>query len=149
VLELRKKVSNRFAIGKFITQNNFDRWLREKLSGLNTHAQYIHTKYMLVDPLSADPIIVSGSANFSTASTSGNDENMLVIRGDTTVADIYLTEYFRLWNHYAFREWAASKQAATAQSPGHLVPDDSWRNQYYANTVRSRQRQIFAGTLAV
>jgi phosphatidylserine/phosphatidylglycerophosphate/cardiolipin synthase-like enzyme len=68
---------------------------------------YIHTKYMLVDPFGPDLIIITGSANFSDASTSDNDENMLIIRGDTSVADIYVTEHFRLWNHYAFRERAA------------------------------------------
>jgi phosphatidylserine/phosphatidylglycerophosphate/cardiolipin synthase-like enzyme len=101
---------------------------------------------MLVDPLSADPIIVTGSANFSDASVRDNDENMLLIRGDQKAADIYLTEYFRLWNHYAFREWAACQKDPSAASPRHLVEDDGWRNVYYGNTDRSRQRRIFAGT---
>lgn len=63
---------------------------------------------MLVDPLSDDPIVITGSANFSKASTDSNDENMLLICGNTRVADIYLGEYMRLWNHYAFREWLAA-----------------------------------------
>jgi phosphatidylserine/phosphatidylglycerophosphate/cardiolipin synthase-like enzyme len=117
------------------------------LSGLNRHAHYIHTKYMLVDPLGEDPIIVSGSANFSEASTRGNDENMLVIRGDTTVADIYLTEFFRLWNHHAFREWASKQDDASTATLRHLDPDDSWRGKYYDDTPRARQRMLFAGTL--
>ena len=69
-----------------IVTNAFDRWLKEKLSGLNTHVQFIHTKYMLVDPLGDDPIVITGSANFSEASTVRNDENMLVIRGHARVA---------------------------------------------------------------
>jgi phosphatidylserine/phosphatidylglycerophosphate/cardiolipin synthase-like enzyme len=36
---------------------------REKLTGPNV--RYLHTKYMLVDLLGDDPIVVSGSANFS------------------------------------------------------------------------------------
>jgi phosphatidylserine/phosphatidylglycerophosphate/cardiolipin synthase-like enzyme len=48
--------------------------------GLNHHVSYIHSKFQLMDPLSADPIVVTGSANFSAASTNDNDENMLVIR---------------------------------------------------------------------
>lgn len=149
VLELRKKVSNRFAIGNSLPRNRFDRWLRERLSGLNQHARFIHTKYMLVDPLGDDPIIVTGSANFSDASTRDNDENMLVIRGDKTAADVYLTEYFRLWNHYAFREWAASQEDPATSSPRHLETDDGWREQYYEDTDRSRQRMTFAGTLNI
>jgi phosphatidylserine/phosphatidylglycerophosphate/cardiolipin synthase-like enzyme len=146
VLAMRKLQWNRFAIGSHIEVNKFDRWVKEQLSGLNSHAPYIHTKFMLVDPLGNSPVVITGSANFSDASTSENDENMLVICGDKTVADIYLTEFMRLWNHYAFREWAA---AQTEPDPAfkNLKEDDSWRNIYYGDTERSRQRQLFAGTL--
>jgi hypothetical protein len=34
-----------------------------------------------------------------------NDENTLVIKGDDRVADIYFTEYVRLFDHFSFREW--------------------------------------------
>jgi phosphatidylserine/phosphatidylglycerophosphate/cardiolipin synthase-like enzyme len=37
---------------------------------------------MLVDVLSSNPLVVSGSANFSDASTTRNDENMLLIQGN-------------------------------------------------------------------
>ena len=142
---LRRKSFNRFAIGSLIRVNSFDKWLKERASGLNSHVPYVHTKYMLVDPLGTDPVVISGSANFSDASTSDNDENMLVIRGDTTVADIYLGEFFRLWNHYAFREFAAANAHNPNVRPQFLVPNDSWRNPYFGNTARSRQRQVFAG----
>ena len=52
----------------------------------------MHSKFLLIDPLSDDPLVCSGSANFSRNSLINNDENMLLIRGDTRVADIYLTE---------------------------------------------------------
>ena len=55
-------------------------WTKEVntlILGLNLHVIYIHSKFMLIDPLSADPIIVTGSANFSDASTTKNDENMM------------------------------------------------------------------------
>ena len=45
--------------------------------------------------LGSDPIVVTGSANFSHASTNDNDENMLVIRGSQRVADSYFTEFNR------------------------------------------------------
>jgi phosphatidylserine/phosphatidylglycerophosphate/cardiolipin synthase-like enzyme len=142
---LRGMKENRFAVGSRITVNRFDRWLKEQLTGLNTHVQYIHTKYMLVDPLSDDPIVVTGSANFSDASTTQNDENMLVIRGNTRVADIYLGEYMRFWNHHAFREWAASQDAPAETGFRHLDVEDRWWREYFGDTDRSRQREYFAG----
>jgi phosphatidylserine/phosphatidylglycerophosphate/cardiolipin synthase-like enzyme len=80
-------------------------WVREtnaRQLALNHHVSYIHSKILLRDPLGADPIVVTGSANFSAASTTDNDENMLVIRGNRRVADIYFTEFNRLFNHYSF-----------------------------------------------
>lgn len=51
---------------------------------MNKNVGYVHNKFMLID----DPIVVGGSVNFSDASTLKNDENMIVVRGNTRVADI-------------------------------------------------------------
>ncbi|HEX4962955.1 MAG TPA: phospholipase D-like domain-containing protein, partial [Thermoanaerobaculia bacterium] len=139
---LRAMPENRFAIGAHFEMNKFDRWLGERLSGLNTNVQYLHTKYLLIDPLGPDPIVVAGSANFSAASTTENDENMLVIRGNKRVAEIYLGEFMRLYNHYAFREWAAQQPADAPTTPSHLRTD-RWWEQYFGDTERSRQREYF------
>lgn len=146
MLALRKQVENRFAVGNLLTTNTFDRWVKESLTGLNTHVRYIHTKFMLLDPLGDDPVVVTGSANFSEASTIENDENMLLIRGSKRVADMYLGEYMRLWNHYAFREWAAANRgAASTAGFKHLDTQDRWWREYFGATARSRQRQYFSG----
>lgn len=142
---LRQQTENRFAVGNTIATNKFDRWLKEQLTGLNQHVQFIHTKFMLIDPLSDDPIIITGSANFSEASTTKNDENMLLIRGNKRVADVYLGEYMRLWNHYAFREWLAAKGDTIDPEFKHLDTKNKWWKSYFGNTVRSRQRQYFSG----
>ncbi len=66
-------------LGKWVAETN-------NISiGLNTWVSYIHLKFLLSDPLGADPIIVTGSAIFSAASTEANDENMILIRGDKRV----------------------------------------------------------------
>ena len=80
IRRLRSDEANLFAIGSRLTSMRFDRWLEEQLTDLNSHVRYIHNKFMLIDPLSDDPIVIGGSANFSAASTENNDENMLVIR---------------------------------------------------------------------
>jgi phosphatidylserine/phosphatidylglycerophosphate/cardiolipin synthase-like enzyme len=145
VQDLRQRTDNRFAIGNYLITNRFDKWVQERLSGLNQHARYIHTKYILINPLGEDPIVITGSANFSDASTRDNDENMLIIRRNETVVDIYVTEFFRLWNHYAFREWAAAQGNLSTARPQFLKTDDSWRNIYYRDTEQARQRLIMSG----
>ena len=103
--------------------------------------RYVHNKFMLVDPLGDDPIVVAGSANFSDASTRQNDENMVIVRGDTRVADIYLGEFMRLYSHHAFRESLGFSDSGAP--PKRLRTDDWWRDSFGA-TPRSTRRQFFA-----
>lgn len=139
---LRNLPENVFAIGNFIRTNKFDGWVKESLSNLNTNVKYIHNKFMLVDPLSDDPIVIAGSANFSNASTTNNDENMIVIRGNKRVTDIYLGEFMRLFSHHSFRE---SLQWRTPdEQPKPLIPDDSWVADNFGNTSRSSRREFFS-----
>ena len=83
----------------------------------------------------------------SDASTKNNDENMLIIRGDTRVADIYLGEFMRLYTHYRFRAFA--QDAAREGKPPQklfLADDNSWTAPYYVpDSVKSQERRMFAG----
>jgi phosphatidylserine/phosphatidylglycerophosphate/cardiolipin synthase-like enzyme len=137
IQELRNLKANLFAIGNLVRTNQLDGWVRERLSGLNSHVKYVHNKFMLLNPLSREPIVVTGSGNFSTASTIRNDENMLVIRGDTRVADIYFGEFMRLYSHHAFRE------SLTWQRPERWLRTDRWWSEYFGDTPRSIRRHFF------
>lgn len=143
--QLRRMKENRFAVGAYLRGNPLDGWLGEQLSGLSKNVLFVHTKYMLVDPLGASPIVVTGSANFSKASSDANDENMLVIRGNRRVADVYVTEFMRLWEHYAFREWAAQATKAELAKPRFLDESDTWWRKHFGDTDLSRHREYFAG----
>jgi len=91
-----------FASGAYLGEGALANFLRERSNPLNRN-RYIHNKFMLVDPLSDDPLVVTGSANFSKPSQRINDENMLVIRGDKRVADIYFGEFMRVFDHHYAR----------------------------------------------
>jgi phosphatidylserine/phosphatidylglycerophosphate/cardiolipin synthase-like enzyme len=139
--QLRRLRENVFAIGAFIRTNQFDGWVKERLTGLNSNVRYVHNKFMLVDPLGPEPIVIAGSANFSEASTDQNDENMLIVKGNRRVADIYLGEFMRLYSHHAFRESLTFPNANANPKP--LRTDDWWRD-YFGGTPRSSRREFFA-----
>ena len=138
---------NEVAVANILPRNEFERWMAEHLTGLNAHVKYVHTKYMIIDPLGEDPLIITGSANFSDASTRKNDENMLIIRGDRRVADIYLSEFMRLFNHFQFRGLVRARAATGPESArSFLVPNDSWKARYYEpGTPKYLERLYFAG----
>lgn len=151
---IRRDPDNRIAVGALAGGGALENWLAETTTGLNSHVRFVHTKYLLIDPLTDDPIVISGSANFSDASTTRNDENMLVVRGDTDLADIYLGEFLRLFRHFYARNFVVRQRAAIAaranaaeRAAFHLVPDDSWARPFYQpGTVRAKERLAFAGS---
>ena len=106
---------------------------------------FVHTKFLLIDPLSADPLVCSGSANFSTNSLRENDENMLLIRGDTRVADIYMTEFDRIFRHFYFRDVANQIELRGGTATGaFLAEDDSWTDSYFKpGGFKTRRREMF------
>ena len=109
---------------------------------LHHRGVYVHTKYFLIDPISANPKVITGSANFSNNSCRNNDENQLVIHSDPAVADVYLGEFMRMFDHYAFRDL----QSRTKKKPKSisLSEDDSWADKYFAGGVEERDRVVFS-----
>ena len=124
-----------------------EKWMwREHHFRTSGHVFFVHTKYMVIDPLTDDPRIFTGSANFSPNSLTSNDENMLLIRGDTHVADVYVTEFFRLLNHFYFRQVANRKAEDGTSNPAirYLDPTDNWvRGHFRAENYRSKRRELF------
>ena len=141
------KVTSRIPIKEF----ELDKWFfkeehfRPKNEGF---VFFVHTKFLLIDPLSADPLVCSGSANFSSNSLLYNDENMMLIRGNTRVADIYMTEFDRVFRHFYFRnianELAAAKTSDEAKAI-FLDETDKWSDSYFKRGTfkNNRQRMFF------
>ncbi|TNB84306.1 phospholipase [Pseudomonas sp. Fig-3] len=117
-------------------------WLRENMKGQKGNL-LVHTKAVVTDFTSDTPTIISGSHNLSAAASSGNDENYLIIQGDTDLADRYGLDLLRFYEHYRFR-YFAKKLALKQVKP--LAVDDSWTDDYYRDgDLRMLSRVRFCG----
>ena len=117
-------------------------WLKENMKGQKGRL-LVHTKAIVVDFTSDTPTIISGSHNLSAAASNGNDENYLIIRGDTDLADRYGLELLRFYEHYRFRYFAKKLQLKQVRP---LAADDSWTDDYYLEgDLRMLSRLRFAG----
>ncbi len=131
-----------------ITHSKLEDWfVEEELARPvnNGHVFFVHSKLLLIDPLSDDPLVCSGSANFSTASLESNDENMLLIRGDTRVADIYLTEFDRIFRHFYSRD-AINRfaQGGSHENPLLLDNTSNWiEPNFRLGTYKNNRRLMF------
>lgn len=110
-------------------------YLRESLAG-QSGSIYIHTKLIVVDFTSDAPTVISGSHNLSGAASSGNDENFLILRGMTDVADCYGVEAMRLYEHYRFRwhqkEGDQEEDEGDEPPKAHtLATDSGWTDDYF------------------
>lgn len=135
-----------FAGGAYLGEGALANFLKERDNPLNTN-DYIHTKYMLVDPLGNDPLVVTGSANFSRPSQRSNDENMLVIRSNKRVADIYFGEFMRIFDHHYARYLVRLLTQEGKQDPnaGYLKenPEDWVRTHFDPQSYKSKRRRYF------
>ncbi len=136
-----------------VKEFELDKWFfkeehfRPKNSGF---VFFVHTKFLLIDPLSDDPLVCSGSANFSSGSLLQNDENMLLVRGNTRVADIYMTEFDRIFRHFYFRDIANELAAAKTSDDAKAIfldETDGWTDSYFkVGTLKSNRRLMFFDT---
>ncbi|HEY6780995.1 MAG TPA: phospholipase D-like domain-containing protein, partial [Thermoleophilaceae bacterium] len=131
-----------------------DGFLRESTAGQRGNI-LIHTKLLVVDFTSDAPTVISGSHNLSASASGGNDENFLILRGNTDVADCYGVELMRLYEHYRFR-WHVKQDGKQGGPPdpcpraaGTLCPDDRWTKPYFEDgTLPALDRVRFAGAPA-
>jgi phosphatidylserine/phosphatidylglycerophosphate/cardiolipin synthase-like enzyme len=131
-----------------IPHSSLDQWfVDEELARPtnNGHVFFVHSKVLLIDPLSDDPLVCSGSANFSTNSLVANDENMLLIRGNARVADIYMTELDRIFRHFRARDIINQTAAdGSGKNPLLLDPTDDWiAPNFRPGTYKNNRRLLF------
>ena len=135
------------APGAILNKGDLANFRAEKLTGFNRNL-YIHDKFILIDPLGDDPIVVTGTANFSKPSQYQNDENMLVIRDNKRVADIYFGEFMRIFDHLYARYIVAKLKLAGRGDPdaGFLKEDASeWVPAHFSPGRKSLRRRYFMG----
>jgi phosphatidylserine/phosphatidylglycerophosphate/cardiolipin synthase-like enzyme len=107
---------------------------------------YVHNKFFILDALTDHPVVLTGSANFSNNSIRNNDENSILIKGNTRVADIYLTEFDRLFTHF-WPRYLKSLKLKTKGLQGFAKPLDetgTWHKDYFDSTrFAAKRKKLF------
>jgi len=98
---------------------------------LDGESGLLHSKYILIDPdlPSSDPIVETGSFNFSTAATTGNDENFLLIY-DSLVANQYLQDFAK--------RYTLAGGTIKVEMISSVIPDNFLLSQNYPNPFNPR-----------
>ena len=108
-----------------------------------THKQFlagighaiIHSKVVVIDPFSADPVVITGSHNFSVSASAKNDENFIIIRGNQSLAEAYAVNIIGAYQHYRWR----AKLAQDDKPFNGTKDDDQWQAPMLASQRRELQ----------
>ncbi len=89
-----------------------------------------HAKMIVVDPLSDDCAVVTGSHNFSGAASEQNDENFVIVRGARALAEAYSVACLSTYRHYRWRAYLKD-MADQGKTPWEGLSDHSdWQTKY-------------------
>lgn len=123
-------------------RDGLENFLKENTKG-QKGSIFIHLKTLITDFTTDNPTVIVGSHNFSKPASDKNDENFVLIKGDTAVADTYFCEMMRLYDHYRFRY---NRKDKTSNSPKSLFlqTDNSWTDGYFdKNDLKYEERSRF------
>lgn len=102
----------------------FARWSKELLKAPRAHAM-VHSKCVVIDPLGAKPIVMTGSHNMGPGASAHNDDNLVIVEGDRALALAYTVNILGIYGNYRWRENHLRAHPGTFQT---LQPDDSWQS---------------------
>ena len=108
-----------------------DEVTRKQFLGGIGHA-IIHSKIVVIDPFSADPVVITGSHNFSSSASSKNDENFIIVKGDHELAEAYAVNIYGAYSHYRWRAFLSQ----TKKPFNGLVDSDKWQAPRLASARR-------------
>jgi phosphatidylserine/phosphatidylglycerophosphate/cardiolipin synthase-like enzyme len=108
--------------------DQFAFWQKELLkSGPRAHA-IVHSKIVVIDPMSPNSVVITGSHNLGYQASYNNDENLLIVRGHADLARAYAVNIMDVYDHYRFR-YVIQKHGKAAFSG--LDPTDKWQKKYF------------------
>jgi phosphatidylserine/phosphatidylglycerophosphate/cardiolipin synthase-like enzyme len=92
----------------------------------------VHDKIVVIDPLSDDCIVATGSHNLGYKASYENYENLIIIKGNKALAAAYTTHIYDVYDHYRFRAWQAKGVADGTAKPsdGRLQLESDWLQHY-------------------
>src|SRR5258708_13703224 len=99
-------------------------WRKEQHVKGQTGNILIHTKCIVVDFTSNQPIVISGSHNFYLNASPANDENYEIVRDDTEFADTFGCEIMRIFDQYRYPYEQARMAKLKHPKPPLRTPDD-------------------------
>ncbi len=95
-----------------------------------------HSKMIVIDPLSENCKVITGSHNFSTSASQNNDENFVIVHGNKDLAEAYAVACLATYSHYHWRAYVKEQTEAGKEIWQHLSADPNWQEWYLSGPFK-------------
>jgi phosphatidylserine/phosphatidylglycerophosphate/cardiolipin synthase-like enzyme len=99
----------------------------------------IHSKIVVLDPFTKNPVVMTGSHNLGPKASGKNDDNLVIIEGASGLAGEYALNILGVFSHYKWLYNLAIKNAKGAKTGAQSSPqydgnfdNDTWQSWYSA-----------------
>jgi phosphatidylserine/phosphatidylglycerophosphate/cardiolipin synthase-like enzyme len=88
----------------------------------------VHDKIVVIDPFAPNCTVVTGSHNLGPTASSANDENMMIIEGNSKLALAYMTHVLDVYDHFMWR-WLLQEGKTTDTNL--KTKWQEWQSKYF------------------
>jgi phosphatidylserine/phosphatidylglycerophosphate/cardiolipin synthase-like enzyme len=103
-------------------QTAYADWEKE-LSGASS--VMVHSKVIVLDPFGANPVVMTGSHNMGFKASKSNDDNLVVIEGNSALARAYAANIVSIFQEYRWRDYVATHRDGGWRG---LETNATWQN---------------------
>lgn len=108
----------------------------------------IHSKVVVIDPFSDNPIVMTGSHNDGQKASKCNDDNLNFIIGNKSLAQQYAVNILSVYDHFHWRYALAQNNAGSKGYQG-LSNDPNWMKSYLNTNNMSELNFMLGGSAGV
>lgn len=102
----------------------FESWMKE----IGIQNVTIHSKIIVIDPFSANPVLMTGSHNMGGKASASNDDNLNIIIGNTALTQAYAINIMGVYHHYRWRFFRSRTDGSPSWEGN--VKNDQWQDWY-------------------
>ena len=111
-------------------KDNFHNWEKELLGASMVN---IHSKVIVLDPFGANPVLMTGSHNLGFKASNANDDNLVIIEGNSPLAAAYAINIIAIFQNYRWNSYVEAHRNDPKVWHG-LVDNDQWQASHLAGS---------------
>lgn len=108
---------------------------RDEVKKLPRTFAMVHSKVIVVDPFSPSCAVMTGSHNLGPKASGTNDENLLILKGNSELAQAYAVNIMSIYNQYRWRFFRLKSEKSKSWLG--LKNNDTWQKGYFTDAKKA------------